>query len=204
VFHVKHDEIAAAAAAIDVPLDRRQLNRLNAYQDLLAARAVPMGIVSPTDASVLCERHILDSLRAANIVLGPRVVDIGSGAGLPGIVVAIARPDATIYLVESRRRRAAFLELAVEQLELSNATPVAARIEEIAGAFDTALARAFADARASWITADRVLRSGGRLVYFAGARFQAEPPSEAGVRAEVVPPPRLLASSGPLVIMSRH
>jgi 16S rRNA (guanine527-N7)-methyltransferase len=204
VFHVKRDEIAAAAATMQVCLDAAQLDRLAAYHDLIAARAVPIGIVSRADVGTLLERHVLDCLRAAPLIVGPRVVDIGSGAGLPGIVVAIARPDTRVHLVESRHRRAAFLELAVERLELRNAVPVPARIEDIVGPFDTALARAFADARASWATADRVLRPGGRLVYFAGARFQADPAAEAGVRAEVVLPPPLLASSGPLVIMSRH
>jgi 16S rRNA (guanine527-N7)-methyltransferase len=150
------------------------------------------------------ERHVLDCLRATPLVDRERVVDIGSGAGLPGIVLAIARPDATVHLVESQRRRAGFLELATERLGLANAVPVAARIEDVEGPFDTAFARAFGQAGVSWAAAERVLTPAGRLVYFAGARFRAASIAAIRARAQIVPPPLLLASSGPLVIMSRQ
>jgi 16S rRNA (guanine527-N7)-methyltransferase len=203
VFHVKHADLGESASAMGIPVDSNQVDQLAAYEELLGARAVPLGIVARADAATLRERHVLDCLRAAPLV-GNRVVDIGSGAGLPGIVVAVARPDATVHLVESRGRRVGFLELAVERLGLPNAIPVSARIEEVVGPFDTALARAFAGARASWVAAERVLGPAGRLVYFAGSRFQAAWIAEAVVRAEVVAAPLLLASSGPLVIMSRQ
>jgi 16S rRNA (guanine527-N7)-methyltransferase len=205
VFHVKHDDLAESAARIiGLSLASEQLDRLVAYEELLRTRAVPLGLISRADAGALRERHILDCLRAAPLIDRDRLVDIGSGAGLPGIVLAVARPDVTVHLVESRRRRAAFLELAAERLGLANAVPVAARIEDIEGPYDTAFARAFAGAGVSWAAAEHVLGPAGRLVYFAGARFRAASIGAVRARAEIVAPPPLLASSGPLVIMSRH
>jgi 16S rRNA (guanine527-N7)-methyltransferase len=204
VFHVKHDEtLADEAEAVGAPLDAPQLDRLAAFEALLSERAAPLGLVAPGDLGVLRTRHVLDSLRAAPLVPAGVVADLGSGGGLPGIVVAIARSDAVVHLVESQRRRLGFLELAVERLGLSNAVPMGRRVESLEGPYDAVLARAFADADASWAAARRILAPAGVLVYFAGARFRAsEVASE--VRVEVVPPPPLLASAGPLAIMSRQ
>jgi 16S rRNA (guanine527-N7)-methyltransferase len=204
VFPHNPDDLAESAASLAVPLSSEQIDRLVAFEELLREYAVPWGLVSRADAGALRERHLLDSLRAAPLVDRHRVVDIGSGAGLPGIVVAVARPSAAVHLVEPRRRRVAFLELAAERLGLANAVPVAARIEHVDGPFDVAFARAFAGAGASWSAARRVLGPGGRLVYFAGARSEAGSIGTVDARAEIVWPAPLLASFGPLVIMSRH
>src|SRR6266511_3841554 len=97
-------------------------DRLESFHRLLAGRAVPQGMISAADAPRLWERHIVDSVRGAACLpeRTATVVDIGSGAGLPGIPVAISRPDLSVYLVEPRARRAAFLELTVDTLKLSN------------------------------------------------------------------------------------
>jgi 16S rRNA (guanine527-N7)-methyltransferase len=203
VFHVKHDDITAAAKRLGITLGPAQAEQLAVFEDELCAHSARLGLIAGRDASILRERHILDSLRAAPLVAG-RVVDLGSGAGLPGIVLAIARPEATIDLVDSRRRRVAFLELVVERLRLTNAVPVLARVEDISDRFDTATARAFAPAAASWDAAEHLLISSGRLIYFAGARFHRSEIEGLSVRAEFVQAPPPLASSGPLVIMSRQ
>jgi 16S rRNA (guanine527-N7)-methyltransferase len=134
------------------------------------------------------------------------VVDLGSGAGLPGIPVAIVRPDVRVTLADSQRRRVAFLELARDEIPVSNAHPVHARVEDLEGPFDAALARAFAPLAAAWTAAVPLLGSGGSLVYFAGAsvdvggQIAGLSPSPASVRT--VAAPSLLASAGPLVIMT--
>lgn len=201
MFHVKHDEIRRAAALIGIPLDADQVGRLHAYEDLLRTTAVAMGLIA--EATALRERHVIDSLRAAPLV-GPRVADLGSGAGLPGVVVAIARPNARVWLIDSRSRRVAFLELAVQRLRIENAVPVLIRVEDISELFETATARAFAGARATWAAAEPLLSPTGRVVYFAGRRFRIGDAEAPGVRVELVPPPAPLASSGPLVIMTRQ
>jgi 16S rRNA (guanine527-N7)-methyltransferase len=204
---VKHEPAAAAlraeASRLGADLDDPQIGSLIAYERLLVARAVPMGLVAEGDVEKIRVRHVLDSLRAAPVLSGMRdAYDLGSGAGLPGIVVAIARPEVQVGLVDSRRRRVAFLELAVVELGLSNATILGARAETLTEPVDACLARAFAPADRAWEVAEPLLRPGGRLVYFAGPGWEAgsAPP---GVRVDVLDTP-VLESAGPLVIMAQQ
>lgn len=203
MFHVKHGDLAGQAVAVGVPLDADAVRKLAGLEELLLAFAVPKGFVAAGDGPAIRKRHVLDSLRAAAVVEGD-CADIGSGSGLPGLVVAIARPDIGMDLIEPRRRRLAFLELAVERLGLPNAHPLGRRIEDLHGHYSVALARAFADARASWLAAERVLGPDGALVYFAGRGFRATEVEDLRVLLTTVPAPSLLASAGPLVIMTRQ
>ena len=211
VFHVKRPSdtsLAVAAEALGVRLDDAQAARLARFESLLSERAVDLGMIARSDADRLRERHVLDSLRAAAVLRDAdrEALDIGSGAGLPGIPVAIASSDVTVRLVEPRRARIAFLELAVERLGLENVAVVPATIETVRLRVDVCLARAFAQLPKAWEAAFPRLRPHGRLVYFAGAGSGTESPEvPAGCSAiEVVPAPRgsVIESAGPLVIMT--
>ncbi|MDQ4005040.1 MAG: 16S rRNA (guanine(527)-N(7))-methyltransferase RsmG [Actinomycetota bacterium] len=183
-------------------------DQLAAYVELLRSRAIDMGLVSTSDRGRLMERHVEDSLRAVPL-LGDRrqVVDIGSGGGLPGVPLAIARPDLSFVLVEPKERAVAFLELAVESLGVPNVKIRHARIEDVELQADAATARAFAPLPRTWAAASRALKPGGRLIYFAGASFD---PAEARDITDPEPPASVeLAGSGvespaPLVIMTRE
>ena len=163
-------------------------------------------MVAPSDVGRIWERHILDSLRALRC-LSPTdrtLADLGSGAGLPGIPVAIARPKSVVVLVEPKRRRAAFLELAAERLELGNVRVQPTRAAEADLEADLVMARALADPAAAWAMAQPLLRPGGRVLYFAGRTWdagQAAIVSEAGARVSVCVEP-VVAWEGPLVMMS--
>jgi 16S rRNA (guanine527-N7)-methyltransferase len=173
----------------------------------LRDRAIPIGLVAESDRERLWERHIEDCLRAT-FAFRPEdriAYDLGSGAGLPGIVLACALPDRRFRLVEPRRRAIAFLELVLERLGLENVEIVRSRADEVDEPADVVTARAFAPPDRAWAAARRLLRPGGRLVYFAGARLKdpealaralPEPPAEVEVIGDV-------ASVAPLVIMSR-
>ena len=180
-------------------------DRLETLSDLLASRAIPLGLVAEGDGERVRERHVEDSLRAAPLLGTGVVVDIGSGAGLPGIPLAIARPDLSFVLVEPKRRAVAFLELALQELGLVNVEVRHARIEEVALEADAATARAFGPLDRSWAAACRVLKPGGRLIYFAGSSWDpaeaqalTKPESPAGTEVSE------LESSAPLVIMTRE
>jgi len=151
-------------------LGRDRIELLEDYQRLLADRGVSLGAIAENDRERLWHRHILDSLRGDPCIpMGAAVADLGAGAGLPGIPLAIARPDLTVHLIEARSRRVAFLELAVERLSLSNAQVVAARIEDAAIRVDGCLARALAHPGRAWQLASRMLSSEhGFLLYWAG------------------------------------
>lgn len=182
---------------------------LDRYEGLLRERALPLGLIARSDAGMLRARHIDDSLRAVRAVreADRRCFDLGSGAGLPGIPLAIALPDRRFLLIESRRRRVGFLELAVDLLGLRNVEVVPERVESVgelvsSGGLepaDVATARAFAPIERSWPLARPLLRPGGRLVYFAGERLSD--PEGAARRAGADGEIAVLDSSAPLVIM---
>jgi 16S rRNA (guanine527-N7)-methyltransferase len=187
------------------PVSPAQTAQLADFEALLRDNATPLGLISQGDARHLHERHILDSLRAAGLFRpnDSRALDLGSGAGLPGIVLAIAIPQCRFVLAEPRRKRAGFLELAIERLGLANAEVAVARAEELTGEWDVATARAFAPPVQAWAIGHRLLRPGGRLIYFAGSREPAE-----GFAEDLSPQPvdievKGLANFPPLVIMAR-
>ena len=128
------------------------------------------------------------------------VADIGSGAGIPGLPLAIALPTARFTLLEPRRGRISFLEAAVDELQLSNVIVPGARAEDVSDHFQACVARAFSSPISTWEAAEPLLAPGGVLVYWAGERFERALLDDLGV------PSRLsthsdLARSGPLVIM---
>ena len=201
------EALAIAARSVGVPLVDDQASSLLEFETLIRDRAVDLGMVARSDSARIRERHILDSLRAAAVTLESDrdALDIGTGAGLPGIPVAIARPALTVRLVEARRTRIAFLELALERARIENAVILPASIESVDVDVDLCLARAFAPLEQAWAAARPRLRPGGRLVYFAGAGFVPPDRPEGCSSIAVVPPPRVsrIESFGPLVIMSR-
>lgn len=194
------------ATELGVDLDGNQVEALLSYELLLIDRAIPLGLVARGDQTTVRERHILDSLRGV-LALEPSdsdALDLGSGAGLPGIVVAIARPSLRVGLVEVRHRRAAFLELAVERLGLPNVTVLAMPAARLDQMVEVCFARALAGLSDTWEIARHLLRPVGRLVYFGGKGFRKPDhlPSEASSLRLLRTP--ALASSGPVVIMTRQ
>jgi 16S rRNA (guanine527-N7)-methyltransferase len=167
-----------------------------AFAELLAGPGVVRGLLGPREVPRIWDRHLLNCAVVAEAVPeGVRLVDIGSGAGLPGIVLAIIRPDITVTLLEPLLRRTVFLEECLETLKLGNAEVVRGRAEELAGkrVFDVASARAVAplDRLLAWSMP--LLVPGGQLLAVKGERaaeeLQAAEPELArfGVReAEVV------------------
>jgi 16S rRNA (guanine527-N7)-methyltransferase len=121
---------AEPAAAATVFGDRVGLAR--SYVAALATDGIVRGLIGPRESGRLWSRHVLNSAVVADLIEpGARVVDIGSGAGLPGIPLAIARPDCRIDLVEPLERRAAFLGEIVEMLELQHCRVVRGRAEDV-------------------------------------------------------------------------
>jgi 16S rRNA (guanine527-N7)-methyltransferase len=124
-----------------------QLPLAERYADLLATEGVLRGLIGPREAPRLWERHLLNSaVLAEAIPESASVCDIGTGAGLPGLVVAIARPDVRITLVEPLLRRTTFLEEVIADLGLDHVSVVRGRADDLHGqaTFDVVTSRAVA------------------------------------------------------------
>ena len=158
-----------------------QLPRAVEFADLLTREATVRGLIGPREVPRLWERHLLNCAALTELIPeGSSVCDIGSGAGLPGIVIAIRRPDIRVTLVEPLLRRTAFLDLAVSTMELHNVTVRRGRAEEFHddaatdGGFDVVTSRAVAplDRLARWSLP--LVRDGGLLLAMKGSSAQDE------------------------------
>jgi 16S rRNA (guanine527-N7)-methyltransferase len=201
MFHVKHEAWVRDLDALGLALDPAQLDALGAYTQLLTRLAVPKGMIARSDADRLWERHVWDGLRgAAELPHEALVADLGSGAGIPGVPLAIALPGSRFALIESRRARAAFLEAVADGIGLKNVEILQERVEDVRTTYDACVARAFSSPAATWEAAQPLLDHRGVLVYWAGQSFDRGALDDLGVPIRLST--RLdLARAGPLVIM---
>lgn len=147
------------------------------YAELLAGEGVVRGLIGPREAPRLWERHLVNCALLGEVLpRGVDVCDIGSGAGLPGLVLALSRPDLSVTLVEPLLRRTTFLEEAVASLGLGNVEVVRARAEDLHGQrdFDVVTSRAVAplDRLLGWSIP--LVRGGGAVVAMKGAAVWGE------------------------------
>jgi 16S rRNA (guanine527-N7)-methyltransferase len=165
---------AEPAAAAALFADRIDIAR--AYTADLARRGEELGLIGPLELPRLWSRHIINCALVAPLLSAGTVGDVGSGAGLPGLVLAIARPDVKMVLIEPMERRVDWLISEAGELGLSNVTVIRARAEEtkLEWPLDQITARAVtALAKLIPVTAPLV-RSGGEMLFMKGARVQAE------------------------------
>jgi 16S rRNA (guanine527-N7)-methyltransferase len=153
--------------------DRIELAR--AFAAALAAHGEERGLIGPLELPRLWSRHILNSAVVAPLFTG-RVGDVGSGAGLPGLVLAIARPDLEFVLIEPMERRTTWLTEQVGALALHNVEVVRARSEEWSGAgtLDVVTARAVSALRTLIPWTAPLVRDGGELILLKGANAAKE------------------------------
>jgi 16S rRNA (guanine527-N7)-methyltransferase len=142
------------------------------YAALLAGPAVEQGLIGPRETARLWDRHLMNCAAVAELVPPAcSVIDLGSGAGLPGVVIAMLRPDAKVVLLEPMARRVAFLEECVRELGLANTSVCRGRAEEMSGrlAADVVTARAVAPMDRLAGLALGLARPGGLVLAMKGA-----------------------------------
>lgn len=159
------DAIRAAFAAAAVPLGAPALEAFARWAELLETWNRRIAMTTIVEPRAVAERHLLDaSLVAVDPAAGDHLVDVGSGPGVPGLPVAVLRPDVRVTLVERVAKKVAFLRAAVDALALGNVTVLRTDLAALpAGGFDRAVSRALM-APADWLAAARrIVRAGGRV-----------------------------------------
>jgi 16S rRNA (guanine527-N7)-methyltransferase len=158
------------------------------YARQLAGPGVDRGLIGPNEIPRIWERHLLNCAAVANLVPSScSLADLGSGAGLPGIVLALLLPGVSVTLVEPMARRAAFLEECVIELGLDNVRVRRGRAEELAGTLvvDVVTARAVAPLDRLAALAVPLLRPGGTVLAIKGAKAAQEVAAARGVLARL-------------------
>jgi len=160
-----------------------QFESASRYVDILRGRGIDWGLIGPREGVRLWDRHVLNSVALSGLLpLGSAVADVGSGAGLPGVPLAILRPDLTVDLIEPLLRRFTFLTEAVDELELGGRVRVVrARAEDHRQSYDAVVARAVAplDRLLGWCAPLRA--AGGVILALKGQSADQELRSAAAV-----------------------
>lgn len=170
-----HTQLAAGIAALGLALPEGGEAKLVAYLALLDKWNRVYNLTAVRDAGRMVSHHVLDSLAAVPHFQGGtpdliRVLDVGSGGGLPGIPLAIARPELQVTLIDSIAKKTAFLLQAKAELGLANLNVVTSRVEDFRppAAFDTITSRAFSDLKEFVTLTRHLLKPGGRWLAMKG------------------------------------
>lgn len=159
------------ARALRLDLDDAQIAQLMDYLALLSKWNAVYNLTAVRDPAQMVTQHLLDSLAVVPAFAGARnVLDVGAGGGLPGIVLAIARPDMQLSMVDTVHKKTAFLTQAKAELGLSNVTVHTARVEQlqVPDKFDVITSRAFAELADFVNWSGHLLREGGRFIAMKG------------------------------------
>jgi 16S rRNA (guanine527-N7)-methyltransferase len=157
-----------AELGIDLPEDAQQ--KLLAFRDLLLKWNKVYNLTALRDPEQAISHHLLDSLAILPHIGDGALLDVGSGGGLPGIPLAIARPALSVSMVDTVQKKATFLQQAAIQLGLKNVTAHHARVEELPGKYAQISSRAFAELKLFTDLTRHLLAPGGRWLAMKGVR----------------------------------
>jgi 16S rRNA (guanine527-N7)-methyltransferase len=189
----------ARLAALGLSLAPDQVDQVRAYAALLLHWNRRINLVGTQDAQELWQRHLLDCLMLQRLPWPPQTrqaVDLGAGAGLPGVLVAILHPSCRVLCVERTAKKVTFQQVVRQELGLDNLEPLRADVATMPvppGGFDLAMARALAELGQLLDWSRRLLRPGGVLWAMKGRRLAQEQAAIAsGVAADFLPRPHTL------------
>ena len=165
-----HERLSEGLIRLDLALDAAQIRDLLAFLALLRKWGETYNLTAIRESLAMVDRHLLDSLAVAPFLAGEAVLDVGTGAGLPGIPLAIALRQKRFVLLDSSAKKIRFVKQVILTLGLKNVQAEAMRVEEYVPAqgFDVVLARAFAGLDVMQALTRRLLRPGGRLLALKG------------------------------------
>ena len=141
------EKLQSGLGALGLALSEDARTKLLAHVELVEKWNRVYNLTAVRDREQMVAHHVLDSIAVSPHISGPTLLDVGSGAGFPGIPLAIARPDMSVTLLEANHKKSAFLKQAVIELGLANAQVVNERVEawDRAASYDVVISRAFSD-----------------------------------------------------------
>ncbi|TCK16910.1 16S rRNA m(7)G-527 methyltransferase [Thiogranum longum] len=165
-------EIVQGTENLPVELESRQVNQLATLVGLLAKWNQVYNLTAVRDPQDMVARHILDSLVVTPYLRGSSLLDVGTGAGLPGLPLAVARPELHVTLLDSSDKKLRFIRQAVAELNLENVTVVHSRMQayQPAQAFDMVISRAVSSLAELYRMTRHLVRDNGRFLFMKGAR----------------------------------
>ncbi|MDH4148992.1 MAG: 16S rRNA (guanine(527)-N(7))-methyltransferase RsmG [Betaproteobacteria bacterium] len=163
-------ELAAGITVLGIDVSIRAQQRMLAYLTLIEKWNKAYNLTAVREPAKMLTHHLLDSLSVLPYVRGPRVLDVGTGAGLPGIPLALARPDWQVTLLDASHKKATFLRQAVIELELDDVDVVCDRVEAWMpdAKFNTVISRAFSDLAEFLALTGRLCESDGIVIAMKG------------------------------------
>lgn len=189
VWSEARDFLDTGLASMNLSISYSARSQLIRYLEVLTTWNTTYNLTAIREPNAMVVRHLLDCLALLPMLDGHRLADVGSGAGLPGLVVAIAQPKIEATLIESNRKKAAFLRHSNRELRLSNVRIIQERVEQWMpdNRFDIVTARAFAKITDCIRTSEHLLTSNGKFMLMKGV----DPIAEV---ADVPPPWRIVAN----------
>jgi 16S rRNA (guanine527-N7)-methyltransferase len=167
-------DLSAGLTALGTPLSAAAQQKLLAFRDLLLKWNKTYNLTALRDPAQAISHHLLDSLAILPHVSDGALLDVGSGGGLPGIPLAIAKPELAVSMVDTVQKKTTFLQQAVIELQLKNVTVHHARAEEMPGQYAQISSRAFAEIPLFIQLTRHLLAPGGRWLAMKGVRPDAE------------------------------
>ncbi|WP_374363432.1 16S rRNA (guanine(527)-N(7))-methyltransferase RsmG [Pseudoduganella danionis] len=171
------DVLQQGIAALDLNLDEAQVAKLLDYLALLNKWNSVYNLTSVRDPMQMVTLHVLDSLAAVPAFAGAQnVLDVGAGGGLPGMVLAISRPDMKVSMIDTVHKKTAFLNQVKAELELANVTVYTKQVQqlEVKTKFDVITSRAFADLSDFVNWSGHLLQEGGQFIALKGTAPEDE------------------------------
>ncbi len=157
--------------SLDINIDTKHQQQILDYLVLLKKWNRVYNLTAIADEEMI-PKHVLDSLAVLPYICGTRILDVGTGAGLPGLLLAIARPDWQCVLVDSNAKKIRFIKQVIIELKLDNVEAVCSRIENFNDQklFDTIISRAYSDIQSFYMQTERLCSNGGCLLAMKGKK----------------------------------
>lgn len=169
-------ELQNGCASLGLQLGDMQIKTLENYLVLLDKWNRSFNLTSITDKDKMITHHLLDSLSVVKLIQGPNVADVGTGAGLPGIPLAIALPQWQFTLIDANSKKTRFLTQSKIELGIRNVDVIHSTIEEFPkqGNFDTVVTRAFAAVKEIYEKSHSMVKPGGQILAMKGRQPREE------------------------------